>query len=169
MGVRFSSSVISMVPEARADTSNMTDAKYIAIASNATTEFGRVLEVYEGGEATSSTVNIMSFGRDSTIGATLSFATIAGFGPVTLDARSAVATQGVAFNTATTKPQRSATLGHLLTLSFNAFGGIVRWVAAPEEEINYYSNAASTNELSLSGFTGSGLGAMSAHIISEEF
>ncbi len=55
---------------------------------------------------------------------------------------------------ATNKPQRSSTL-KLLNQSFNAFGGILRWVAAPGEEISIVGNTASLGELSLSSFTGS--------------
>ena len=67
---------------------------------------------------------------------------------------------------ATNKPQRSSSL-HLLNLSFNAFGGIVRWVAAPGEEIYIVGNTASVGEASLSAFTGGTPGALGAHVIYE--
>ena len=67
---------------------------------------------------------------------------------------------------ATTKPQRSATL-HLLDLSFNAYGGIVRWVASPDEVISVVGNSASLGEVSLSAFTGGTTGAMSGHTLYE--
>ena len=67
---------------------------------------------------------------------------------------------------ATTKPQRSATL-HLLHLSFNAYGGIVRWVARPGEEISIVGNTASLGEASLSCLNAGTPGAMSAHILYE--
>jgi hypothetical protein len=66
----------------------------------------------------------------------------------------------------TNKPQRSST-GHLLNLSFNAFGGIVRWVAAPGEEIYAVGNTTPAGEVSLSAFTGGTPGALGAHLIYE--
>jgi hypothetical protein len=59
------------------------------------------------------------------------------------------------------------TLG-LLNLSFNAFGGIVRW-AAPDEHgvLRMLGNTASLGELSLSAYTGGTPGLMGAHIIYE--
>ncbi len=71
------------------------------------------------------------------------------------------------FTQSTTKPQRSATLG-LLDLSFNAFGGIVRWVAYDQsEQLWILGNTASFGEISLSAFTGGSPGAIGAHIIYE--
>ena len=84
-------------------------------------------------------------------------------------ATAALAAPPVVFNTATTKPQRSATLS-LLNLSFNAFGGIVRWVAAPGQELGMLGNtAALLGELSLSAFTGGTPGLMGSHFIFEPF
>ena len=70
-------------------------------------------------------------------------------------------------DTTTTDPQRSATLGHVLNLSFNAFGGIVRWLAAPGEEIAMIGLAADTGSVALSAFTGGTPGALGSHIIFE--
>jgi hypothetical protein len=63
--------------------------------------------------------------------------------------------------------QRSATLGHILQLSFNAFGGIVRWLAPPGGEIGMVGLAVDTGSFSLSAFTGGTPGLMSSHIIYE--
>jgi hypothetical protein len=78
----------------------------------------------------------------------------------------ALAAVPVSFVASTTKPQRSATLG-LLNLSYNAFGGIVRWLAAPGEEIGVLGNTASLGEVSLSAYTGGTPGLTGAHIIYE--
>jgi hypothetical protein len=42
----------------------------------------------------------------------------------------------------------------LLNLSFNAYGGIVRWVSSPDQMISVVGNTASLGEVSLSAFTG---------------
>src|SRR4029077_15055026 len=72
----------------------------------------------------------------------------------------------------TTLPQRSSTL-YLLTLPFNGFGGIVRWVAAPGEEISLLGNAApgtgAAGEISLSSASTGTPSLMSSHFIFEPF
>ena len=85
-----------------------------------------------------------------------------------LDAsNTAPATTPIVGNTTTgTVPQRSATL-HLLHLSFNAYGGIVRWVARPGEEPSVVGNTASLGEASLSAFTGGTTGQISSHVLYE--
>jgi hypothetical protein len=65
----------------------------------------------------------------------------------------------------TTKPQRSATLGHLLQLSLNTYGGIARWQARYGEEITTYGASASLGEVSLSSVTGTGI--VSGHVLYE--
>jgi hypothetical protein len=108
----------------------------------------------------------MVLARDSLVGATTSAGT--GFTDAPMDSlTAALAAPPVSFNTATTAPQRSASL-HLLNLSFNAFGGIVRWLAAPGEEISQYGNAANVGETSLSASNAGGTpGAMGGHLIYE--
>lgn len=144
----------------------MTNAGYMAFQGGTTTQFTNLLEVFMGGQATSSAPGLMIVARDSTIGATLtalstgnSFAALNPFS-------AALAAPPVPFVAATTVPQRSATLG-LLNLSFNAFGGIVRWVAAPGEEIGIYGTAANLGEISLSAYTGGTPGLMGSHFITE--
>lgn len=145
-----------------ADTVNFTDAGHMTLQGGSTTQVNKIIEVFMGGQATSSTPCIMLLARDSTVGATLSVGRLAALDPAT----AALAAPPVIFNTATTKPQRSATLS-LLNLSFNAFGGIVRWVAAPGEEIGMLGNTASFGEVSLSAFTGGTPGLLGSAIIFE--
>jgi hypothetical protein len=121
-----------------------------------------------GGQAGASSPTFMVFGRDSQIAT----------GSLTLDANlmgararprdAALAAPVVVFNkAATNKPQRSSTLGGLLNLSFNAFGGIVRWVAPAGREISMVGNTASFGELSFSAFTGGTAGLLGAHMVYE--
>jgi hypothetical protein len=161
---RWSSNETTWTPTAVADTTNFTDTGYHALQGGSTTQRINVLEVYMGGQATTSAPSIMLVARDSTVGATLSVGRNVALDPAT----AALAAPMVTFNTATTKPQRSATLS-LLNLSFNAFGGIVRWVAAPGEEIGMLGNTASFGELSISALTGGTPGLMGSHMIYEPF
>lgn len=166
MGARYSLSTSSVTPTATADTTNLANTTYLGIlqGGNATMRLN-LAEIYMGGEAAAaSSPSLMVLARDSTVGATV----VAGSTrSALLDASgTAPATTAVSGNSATTLPQRSATL-HLLHLSFNAYGGIVRWVARPGEEPSVVGNTASLGEVSLSAFTGGTTGAMSSHILYE--
>lgn len=148
-------------PVAVADTVAMTSAGFVALQGGSSTQRIIVSEVFLGGQATSSTVNQIAVARDTTVGATLS----GGNGTVALDPASAALTNPpVGFSTATTKPQRGANL-YLLSPTFNAFGGIVRWVANPGYEIGMLGNAANFGEISVSSIAGTG--ALSTHILFE--
>lgn len=158
--------IATWTPVAVADTVNYTDSGYQGLMGGSTTQKLTIMEVYMGGQAGASAPSIMCLSRDSTVQATPT-ALAAGASDAAFDPSSAaLAAPPVAFVASTTKPQRSATLG-LLNLSFNAFGGIVRWVAAPGEEIGVLGNTASLGEVSLGAFTGGTPGLMGSHIIYE--
>lgn len=161
---KWSGATNNLTPVAVADTTNYTDNGYYALQGGSSTQQLRVLELYIGGLGTGSSASGMqlTFGRDSTIGATLSGAHQAALDPAT----AALAAPMVTFQVATTKPQRSATLGYLLTPAFSGNGGIVRWVAAPGEEIVLLGNTASFGEASLSCVGGT-ITAVSSHLIFE--
>lgn len=164
---RRSFKVSTFTPVAVADTAAMTNSGFMALIGGSTTQINQVWEVYMGGQATSSAPSIMIVARDSTVGATPT-ALGAGNSDAPFDtATAALAAPPVSFIAATTPPQRGATLG-LLNLSFNAFGGIVRW-AAPDEHgcLRMLGNAVNNGEMSLSAFTGGTPGLMGAHIVYE--
>jgi hypothetical protein len=157
-----------VTPTATADTTNLVDSTYpLALQGASGTQQTRVSELYLGGQATASAPTFMVFGRDTTIGVTLTAdATLndAPFDPAT----AALAAAVVTFNKATTKPQRSVTAGALAALSFNAFGGIVRWVSPDRSsDIVMVGNTQPLGELSFTAFTGGTAGALSAHCIYE--
>lgn len=163
-------SVTTITPTATADTTNLVDATYpFMIQGGSATQRNRVWEIYLGGQAGSSTPTYMVLGRDSQV-ATGSNSNGSGQNDASAEAATAaLALPAFTGNTnATNKPQRSSTL-KLLNLSFNAFGGIIRWVAAPEEVIDIVGNTASLGEVSLSAFTGGTPGAMGAHMVYESF
>jgi hypothetical protein len=145
-----------------ADTNAYTDAGYEGFLQGGSATMRLVVsEVYIGGEDTASTVNTIVLARDSTVGATA----ISGNKNAVLDAsNTAPGTVAVFGNTSTTKPQRSSTL-HLLQLSMNSFGGIVRWVAAPGNEITVVTATQPLGEISISHVAGTGK--TSGHIIYE--
>lgn len=159
----------TITPTATADTTNLVDSTYpFALQGASGTQRTNVIELYMGGQAGASSPTFMVLGRDSQI-ATGSLTSDTNLLDQALDgATAALAAPVATFNkAATNKPQRSASLGGLLNLSFNAFGGIVRWVAAPGEEISMVGNTASLGELSLSAFTGGTAGLLGGHAIYE--
>lgn len=159
---RWSANETNWTPIAVADTTAFTDTGYMALQGGSGTQRIKISEVYMGGQATASAPSIMLVARDSTVGVTLSVGRLAALDPAT----AALAAPPVVFNTATTKPQRSATLS-LLNLSFNAFGTLVRWVAGPDSELVLLGNTASFGEISLSAFTGGTPGLVGSHFIFE--
>lgn len=160
---RWAAVIPTWTPVAVADTTAFTDGGHHTIQGGSTTQRGELREVYMGGQAGSSSPCIMVLGRNSTVGATLTALRLAALDPAT----AALAAPPVSYATSTTKPQRSATLGMLLQLGFNAFGGIVRWVNGPDEIISYLGNTASLGELSLNAFTGGTPGALGSNIVFE--
>lgn len=163
MGIRYAAAAASLTFTAAADNAVLTANGHIsASARTANGNFCRMVEVYWGGEATSTTALAMAVRRHTTIGSTPTDRTPSPLNPAS------VASTWKWFQTASTQPTvaATATIEHVLSLGGNAFGGIVRWVAAPEEEIWVYSNAANTNELSLSPVTGTAVA--SGHLILEQ-
>lgn len=158
------------VPTATADTTNLVNNTFMAIGATNATSGLLVQEIEIGGQNSASDVKIMMFARDSTLGATLTaLAAPNSDGPMhTLGQAGQTGSLTYAF--ANTVPQRSATTTSArLNLTFNGFGGIVRWQAAPFEEWGIVGVTASISESSLSAFTGSGSGAVGAHIIYEAY
>lgn len=157
-------------PTSVGDATNFTNGAYQALVPGTSTSLLWVSEIFIGGQATSSSVSIMMFARDSTLGVTpVVLNTPAGDGPligIALQPSTAAST----FISASTVPQRSNSgSGARLNLSFNSFGGIVRWVAYPGEEWQIFGTTAGVSESSLSAYTGGGTGAIGSHIIYEPF
>jgi hypothetical protein len=159
----------TITPTATADATNLVDSTYpFALQGGSATQKVNVSEIYLGGQAGASSPTFMCLGRDSQV-ATGSLTADANLMAQAQDpATAALALPVAVFNkAATNKPQRSTTLGGLLNLSFNAFGGIVRWVCQPRGEIVLLGNVASFGELSLSAFTGGTAGLLGAHVVYE--
>jgi hypothetical protein len=161
MGVEYSLQKPSYTPSAVADASALaaggTWDSYIGAAAPFV---ARIVEVFEGGEATASTVNVMALRRTSTAGTGAATA-----GSTTKLNNSSPAIRGThnsAF--ATTGPTPNG--GHALNLSLNVFGGIVRWSAAPGEEVYLIGNGTD-GDITLSAVSGTP-GLLSSHIVVEE-
>lgn len=158
----------TFTPTATGDGSALANATYLAIEAGSATQQINVIEIYEGGQASASSVNIMMFARNLTAATTpTALAAPNGDGPMST-ATAALALPPVTYVAAGTGPQRTNTaLTARLNLSFNAFGGLVRWQAAPGEEWGITGTSVSVAPSSLSAFTGGTPGLMGAHIVYE--
>lgn len=163
---KFSYSFTTFTPTATADAATaLANGSYMAVQGGNATQRLTFIEVYLGGQAGASSPTFMLLSRDSTVGVTMS--STSGAMQAALDGtQSVLSVVPIGYTIAGTNPQRSTTL-HLLNLSYNAFGGIVRWVAAPGEEPSTIGNTASLGEVSLSAFTGGTAGLTGAHIVYE--
>lgn len=155
-------------PTAQADTTALTSATYQALKGGSGTQRINIIEIYIAGMAGASSPTLMQLARASTIETTpTALASPNSDGP--MDASTAaLAAPPVSFVAAATGPQRSAvTTDTKLELGLNAFGGIVRWVAAPGEEWGQIGNTASLGESILSAFTGGTAGLVNSHLVYE--
>ena len=162
---RYSTSWTSLTMTATGDTTTFANSVFCAIRSSNASSMIKVSEVYIGGEAASaSTPATIVVARDSTNGATPS---ATGVRTALTDALgSAPANLPTGFTQATTNPQRSAS-AHLLHLSFNAYGGIVRWFASPDQSITMATATAPNSEISISAITAATAPVTSGHFLYE--
>jgi hypothetical protein len=157
-------------PTSTADTTNLATATYQSLGAGTNSQLLNVMEIYIGGQGTSSSVSIMQFARDSTLVASpTALAAPNSDGGMSTFTAPLAATPVVSISGGTL-PQRSALVTVArLCLTLNAFGGIVRWVAAPGEEWQIYGTTVSQSESSLSAFTGGGSQSIGSHIVYEPF
>jgi hypothetical protein len=160
-------SVSTYTPTQQAD-GLLTSNTYMGIAPSAATQQVVVTEIYQAGQASASAYNASCLAYASTVSASrTAMALPAAVGYVNGNA-SVLSTPEVTFVAATTNPTRSsATSVARLRLGFNAFGGIVRWVAAPSEEWIGYGTAVNVGEFSLSCENTGTAGAQGTSIIYE--
>lgn len=146
-------------PTAVADTTNFTDGGYMALQGGSSTQLNKINEVLVEGGASASAASQLVVALDSTVGAT----SLTGVSVTPNSALTAALTNPpLGFSASTTKPQRSS--NYLLPVTFNAFGGVFRWHAAPEEEFWIYGNATNKGEASLSHLSSGTAGLISASI-----
>lgn len=147
-------SVPNFTPNATADNTPLTNATYMAIGANSTTQGIQITEIFIQGIGTSSTnINNNVFARDLLLGATpTALAAPNRDGPVAGSLYTAPGTLPLTFTAATTGPSRSNTAATAqLVLSINALGGIARWKPADLTEAWWIvGQTVSVSESSLS-------------------
>lgn len=153
-------------PTATADTTALANATYQALAGGSASQILRVKEVMITGLAVASTPNNMVLARSSTIATTPTAITTPNTdGPVN-NAATGLSTAPLAYTAAAAGSQRSslASLARL-NLGMNAFGGIVRWQAGPDQE--WWIVGAGASVESVLSAVSLGGGAVSSHITYE--
>ena len=158
----------SWTPVAVADTTTMTANGACFLQGAAATQRTRIHEISISGMAASTSSPMMfMFGRDSTVAATsITLGTNGKDAFHTVSAAALAAPVVVGFS-ATTMPQRSATLGGLKMVGFNGYGGIYKWQTKDDDVLDMIGATASLGELSLSIFTGSTASLVSSEIVYE--
>ena len=157
-------------PTATADTTALANATYQALKGGSTTQRLEVNEIYMAGNAAVHSPTFMQLARSSTLGITPTALAAPAFdGPLDPNT-AALAAPPVSYTAAATGPQRSAVVGDgRLNVDINAFGGVVRWVAAFREDWIIHGSAVTIGESTLSAFTGGTVGALNSHIIYEPY
>lgn len=158
--------VVTWTPTAQAD--GVLTGAYQALVPGSSTQLLNVMEIYEGGQAGASSVNAMTWARSSTLGITPTALSVPNGVGQLHGSTAALAALPVGYVAASTAPNRSgAVTTARLNLSFNAFGGIVRWLAAPGEEWTLVGTATSVSESVLSAQNVGTAGLMGSHVIYE--
>lgn len=155
------SAVTGWTPAATAEGAIFTASNHHSVGTRAATDRAKFNEILIGGEATSSTVNETGLRRMTTNASTPTDRV-----PAKADPYSAAAVwQG--YITASTQPTGAAlaTIQHVLNFSYNAFGGVIRWVAIPGGEIVLITATANNSEMGLVNLTGAGI--VSTHYVAE--
>jgi hypothetical protein len=149
-----------------------TTSAFMALKGAAATQIVDWLEVLISGMATSSVVAAPMTAFSSTLGVTpTALASPGQDGPMIVNATALSATVVAYFAAATGPiPTNSVTLPKL-NFSLNAFGGIIRWNAAPTQQWTQIGNATSGGETVLwnSSTAGGSTALLNAHIIYEPY
>lgn len=146
----FATAAAGWTPVAHADgASSLANASYHAWRTTTASTL-RVTEMFIGGEATSSTVNRMAARRLSTNATTPTDQVPAALNPLS------GASVSQFYTAASTGPTIASTV-HLMNFAFNTFGGIIRWVAHPGEEIYFTAQTAPNGQGVLDSISGTGV------------
>lgn len=158
----------NFTPTATADTTALANATYAALQGGSATQLLRVSEIMVTGLAGASSPTILQWARCSNVGTTPTALAAPNSDGPKHPSTAALALPPVSFAAAAAGPQRSsATTDARLDMGLNAFGGIKRWQAAPDDEWFTLGSAANAGCSVLSAFTGGTVGAINSHITYE--
>lgn len=160
--------VTTFTPTATADNTTLVNGTYMAVGNSITTGAIKVHEIQIGGQATASAVNIMLFARNMVLGVTPTALVAPNSDGAMHRSTLAIANPQLCFVAAGTGPSRSNnTFTPKLNMTFNAWGGTVKWYDQVDQEWWIIGQEVNFSETSLSAFTGGNVGPVGAHIILE--
>lgn len=157
---------------AAAGTANIASNTYMAVKAGSTTQMLDVLEILVSGKASASAIGGFIFTRSSTLETTPTAIAAPHRDGLMSPQGTALSTTVTVFVAATTGPTPSNTVTDAaLQLGQNAFGGILRWNAAPFQQWQILGNGAPGQEsLLFNSSTGGGANAAAdAHIMYEPY
>lgn len=155
-------------PGTVADGSALANNTYMALKGASGTQKTNILEVEVSGMAAASAPTPMTLARVSTLETTPTTLANPNSDGALDPATAALAAPVVTFVAATTGPSRSNAVGDAkMNVGTNAFGGILRWNAAPNQEFGMVGNTASLGEAVLSNQAYGTPGLVQSHIIYE--
>jgi len=146
------------------------NSTFMGIQGSAATQIVDILEVLISGMATASTVASMEFAPVSTVPTTITALAAPHHDYGNNQYISALSAVVSTYTAATNPPTSSTVVGALaLNLGLNLFGGIIRWNAAPTQQVTMIGAGANTGSFLLYNCsTGGGAsGLANAHIIYE--
>ena len=154
---RWAFNVVTFTPSTGvADGTTVGTVGFALVLPGSASQYLKFYELEEQGQgSTAAGANFMLWSRDSTNSASpAALATPNSIGPLDVNT-AALSAPAVGTVSATTGPIRSTSASLAkLNMSFNAFGGILRWQAAPGCEWGALGTATSVGESSLSNFSG---------------
>lgn len=162
---------VNYTPTATSDSSTaLANGTYQAIRGATSTQKIDVLEVMISGFAGASAPTILQLARVGVVGSTTSALVAPNTDGPEDTATAALVSPPLTYTNAVGGPQRSGAITDArLNLGLNAFGGIVRWNAAPTQQWVITGNTAPGGESVLSAYSGGTVGAISSHIIYEPY
>jgi hypothetical protein len=160
--------VSTFTPTAQAD-GVLSAGTFAAMVPGATTDLLQIMEIYQAGQASASSVNAMTLARSSTLGITPTTLALPNSDGFMRSASAVLTTLPSNYVAAGTAPNRSpAVTIARLRLGFNSFGGVVRWQAAPGEEWTALGSATTSQSESVFSCDNTGTaGAQSLMVIYE--
>ena len=158
---------------AQATNTALTNATYMGIQGGSTTQVVDILEILVSGFASASTVAAFTFSPGGTPTTPTALASPNSDGPLNQNGTALVSGSTVITYVAagTGSTASNAATVSKINLGMNAFGGIIRWNAAPTQQYTLIGNAATTGVgILFNSSTGGGsTAAANAHIMYEPY
>jgi hypothetical protein len=144
-------------PTLTADTTNLADNTYMAIAGGVASQVVNVTEVYINGMAGTAAPMHLVLARSSTVGTGSALAAPASDGPLNPNATTLGANAVSTYTTSSVNPKRSVSTSLArLNMGINAFGGSYRWNASPTQRWQIIGATGTAGETTLSALSVAG-------------